>query len=100
MHSLSAPESPGEAAPGGEAEPAALPGEAPAAEGEGEPGPGGGAEAAGQSEGAAEEHDPEAAPVKPSQNIAVQVGAGRGSACCGRGEGEAPGVGDITWGWW
>uniref|UniRef100_A0A8V0ZTY0 Ring finger protein 214 n=1 Tax=Gallus gallus TaxID=9031 RepID=A0A8V0ZTY0_CHICK len=29
--------------------------------------------AAGQSEGAAEEHDPEAAPVKPSQNIAVQT---------------------------
>ncbi|XP_021231703.1 RING finger protein 214 isoform X3 [Numida meleagris] len=71
--SLSAPESPGEAAPGGEAEPAALPGEAPAAGGEGEPGPGGGAEAAVQSEGAAEEHDPEAAPVKPSQNIAVQT---------------------------
>ncbi|XP_031455758.1 RING finger protein 214 isoform X1 [Phasianus colchicus] len=70
-HSLSAPESPGEAAPGGEAEPAALPGEA--AGGEGERGPGGGAEAAGQSEGKAEENEAEEAAVKPSQNIAVQT---------------------------
>ncbi|KAM6115674.1 RING finger protein 214 [Phoenicopterus ruber ruber] len=78
---LSAPESPSEAAPagpGGEAEPAAAPGQAPAPlaaaapGGEGEPGPGG-AEAAGQSGGAAEEPDPEAAPARPSQNIAVQT---------------------------
>ncbi|XP_074704662.1 RING finger protein 214 isoform X2 [Strix aluco] len=74
---LAAPESPSEAAPagpGGEAEPAA-PGPAPAlpaAGGEGDPGPGGG-EAAGQSGGAAEEPDPEAAPARPSQTIAVQT---------------------------
>ncbi|XP_015739604.1 RING finger protein 214 isoform X2 [Coturnix japonica] len=72
--SLSAPESPGQAVCGGEAEPAALPGEEPAAESEGEPEAGGGAEAAGQSDGAAEEeNDTEAAAVKPSQNIAVQT---------------------------
>ncbi|XP_075579279.1 RING finger protein 214 [Pelecanus crispus] len=73
---LSAPESPSEAAPagpGGEAEPAAAPGQAPAAPGgEGEPGPGG-AEAGGRRGGAAEEPDPEAAPARPSQNIAVQT---------------------------
>ncbi|XP_059685678.1 RING finger protein 214 [Gavia stellata] len=85
---LSAPESPSEAAPagpGGEAEPAAAPcgpaapGQAPALlaaaapGGEGEPGPGG-PEAGGQSGGAAEEEpDPEAAPARPSQNIAVQT---------------------------
>lgn len=78
---LSAPESPGEAAPGpgGEAEPDAAPGQAPAL---GEPGPGG-AEDGGPSDGAAAEPDPEAAPARPSQNIAVQVGAsgpGRGGA--------------------
>ncbi|XP_054251616.1 RING finger protein 214 [Indicator indicator] len=68
---LSAPESPTEAAPGpgGEAEPAAAPGQAPA---RGEPGPGG-VEAGGSSGGEAEEPDPEAAPQKPSQNIAVQT---------------------------
>ncbi|XP_075028931.1 RING finger protein 214 isoform X1 [Calonectris borealis] len=75
---LSAPESPSEAAPagpGGEAEPAAAPcgpaapGQAPAAPGgEGEAGPGA-VEAGGQ----AEEPDPEAAPARPSQNIAVQT---------------------------
>ncbi|XP_072740602.1 RING finger protein 214 isoform X1 [Ciconia boyciana] len=77
---LSAPESPSEAAPagpGGEAEPAAAPGQAPALlaaapGGEGEPGPGG-AEAGAQSGGAAEEPDAEAAPARPSQNIAVQT---------------------------
>ncbi|XP_032304942.1 RING finger protein 214 isoform X1 [Coturnix japonica] len=74
LRSLSAPESPGQAVCGGEAEPAALPGEEPAAESEGEPEAGGGAEAAGQSDGAAEEeNDTEAAAVKPSQNIAVQT---------------------------
>ncbi|XP_029877488.1 RING finger protein 214 isoform X2 [Aquila chrysaetos chrysaetos] len=71
---LSAPESPSSAVPagpGGEAEPAVVPGQAPAAAGgEGEPGPGG-AEAA--AEAAAEEPDPEAAPARPSQNIAVQT---------------------------
>ncbi|XP_064029063.1 RING finger protein 214 isoform X2 [Pogoniulus pusillus] len=70
---LSAPESPTEAAPGpdGEAESAAAPapGQAPAL---GEPGPGG-VEAGGSSGGEAEEPDPEAAPPKPSQNIAVQT---------------------------
>ncbi|KAM6334691.1 RING finger protein 214 isoform 2-T2 [Alca torda] len=73
---LAAPESPGEAVPGGpggEAEPAAAPGQAPALPGgEGEPGPGG-LEAAGQSGGEAEEPDAEAAPARPSQNIAVQT---------------------------
>ncbi|XP_075377472.1 RING finger protein 214 isoform X2 [Mycteria americana] len=77
---LSAPESPSEAAPagpGGEAEPAAAPGQAPALlaaapGGEGEPGPGG-VEAGAQSGGAAEEPDAEAAPARPSQNIAVQT---------------------------
>ncbi|XP_074417516.1 RING finger protein 214 isoform X8 [Larus michahellis] len=73
---LAAPESPGEAAPGGpggEAEPAAAPGQAPTLPGgEGEPGPGG-LEAAGQSGGEAEEPDAEAAPARPSQNIAVQT---------------------------
>ncbi|KAM6238216.1 RING finger protein 214 isoform 2-T2 [Porphyrio hochstetteri] len=75
----SAPESPSEAAPAGEAErpPAAAPGRPPALMpaapgGEGEPGPGG-AEAGGQSGGAAEEPDAEAAPARPSQNIAVQT---------------------------
>ncbi|NXV35809.1 RN214 protein, partial [Rissa tridactyla] len=73
---LAAPESPGEAAPGGpggEAEPATAPGQAPTLPGgEGEPGPGG-LEAAGQSGGEAEEPDAEAAPARPSQNIAVQT---------------------------
>ncbi|NXV73986.1 RN214 protein, partial [Atlantisia rogersi] len=75
----SAPESPSEAAPagpGGEAEPPA-PGRPPALMpavpgGEGEPGPGG-SEAGGQSGGATEEPDAEAAPARPSQNIAVQT---------------------------
>ncbi|XP_074018499.1 RING finger protein 214 [Numenius arquata] len=73
---LAAPESPGEAAPagpGGEAERAAAPGQAPALPGgEGEPGPAG-LESGGQSGGEAEEPDPEAAPARPSQNIAVQT---------------------------
>ncbi|XP_055675444.1 RING finger protein 214 isoform X1 [Falco peregrinus] len=78
---LAAPESPGEAAPagpGGEAEPAAAPcgpaapGQAPALlaaapSGAGQP------EAGGQSGGAAAEPDAEAAPARPSQNIAVQT---------------------------
>ncbi|XP_051494560.1 RING finger protein 214 isoform X2 [Apus apus] len=74
---LSVPESPSEAAPadsGGEAEPAAPPGPAPALPGaEGERGPGGEEEAAGQSDGAAEEPEAEAAPARLSQNIAVQT---------------------------
>ncbi|XP_071305828.1 RING finger protein 214 isoform X2 [Agelaius tricolor] len=65
---LSAPESPSEPGPGGDAEPAAAPGSG----GDAEPGPGG-AEAAGQSGAAAEEPDEEAAPARPSQNIAVQT---------------------------
>ncbi|XP_066059382.1 RING finger protein 214 isoform X2 [Chamaea fasciata] len=65
---LSAPESPGEPGPGGDAEPAAAPGPG----GDAEPGAGG-AEAAGQSGAAAEEPDEEAAPARPSQNIAVQT---------------------------
>ncbi|XP_063274084.1 RING finger protein 214 isoform X1 [Prinia subflava] len=65
---LSAPESPGEPGPGGDAEPAAAPG----AGGDAEPGAGG-AEAAGQSGAAAEEPGEEAAPARPSQNIAVQT---------------------------
>uniref|UniRef100_A0A8B9I7L8 Ring finger protein 214 n=1 Tax=Anser brachyrhynchus TaxID=132585 RepID=A0A8B9I7L8_9AVES len=87
----SSAESRGEAAAGGDAETAAAPGEAPvpsggegaAAEDEDEeeeedgeegPGPGGGPpEAGGQRGGAAEEPEPEAAPAKPSQNIAVQT---------------------------
>ncbi|XP_040389994.1 RING finger protein 214 [Cygnus olor] len=85
-------ESHGEAAAGGDAETAAAPGEAPVPsggegaaaedeeeeeeeeEGEEGPGPGGGPpEAGGQRGGAAEEPEPEAAPAKPSQNIAVQT---------------------------
>ncbi|XP_038017301.1 RING finger protein 214 isoform X1 [Motacilla alba alba] len=65
---LSAPESPSEPGPGGDAEPAAAPGPG----GDAEPGPGG-AEAAGQSGAAAEEPEEEAAPARPSQNIAVQT---------------------------
>ncbi|KAF4794212.1 RING finger protein 214 [Turdus rufiventris] len=61
---LSAPDSPGEPGPGGDADPAAGPG------GDAQPG---GAEAAGQSGAAAEEPDEEAAPARPSQNIAVQT---------------------------
>ncbi|XP_062464576.1 RING finger protein 214 isoform X2 [Pezoporus occidentalis] len=61
---LAAPDSPGGAAPAGPGAEAEL----VAAGGEGEPGPGG-AEAG----GAAEEPGPEAAPARPSQNIAVQT---------------------------
>lgn len=63
---LSAPDSPGEPGPGGDADPAVGPG------GDAQPG---GAEAAGLSGAAPEEPDEEAAPARPSQNIAVQVGA-------------------------
>uniref|UniRef100_A0A8C4V6P0 Ring finger protein 214 n=1 Tax=Falco tinnunculus TaxID=100819 RepID=A0A8C4V6P0_FALTI len=79
---LAAPESPGEAAPpgpGGEAEPAAAPcgpaapGQAPALLAAA-PGGAGQPEAGGQSGGAAAaEPDAEAAPARPSQNIAVQT---------------------------
>uniref|UniRef100_A0A8C3ULX1 Ring finger protein 214 n=1 Tax=Catharus ustulatus TaxID=91951 RepID=A0A8C3ULX1_CATUS len=63
---LSTPDSPGEPGPGGDADPAAAPGPG----GDAEPG---GAEAAGHSGAAAEEPDEEAAPARPSQNIAVQT---------------------------
>uniref|UniRef100_A0A674H0D1 Ring finger protein 214 n=1 Tax=Taeniopygia guttata TaxID=59729 RepID=A0A674H0D1_TAEGU len=71
---LSAPESPGEPGPGGDGEPAAgpSPGPGPGPGGDAEPGAGG-AEAAGQSGAAAEEPEEEAAPGRPSQNIAVQT---------------------------
>ncbi|XP_030146761.4 RING finger protein 214 isoform X1 [Taeniopygia guttata] len=69
---LSAPESPSEPGPGGDGEPAAGPGPGPGPGGDAEPGAGG-TEAAGQSGAAAEEPEEEAAPGRPSQNIAVQT---------------------------
>ncbi|XP_068515117.1 RING finger protein 214 [Anas acuta] len=87
------PGSRGEAAAGGDAEPAATPGEAPAPSGGDEeeeeedeekedeeeergeegPGPGGGPLPPSAGGGAAEEPEPEAAPAKPLQHIAVQT---------------------------